>query len=641
MKKSVWIKIFSFLMVFCFAFLFTGCAGGMASDTYQDLLDKLENGEISEEDFLDQMKETRIAPLYATKVLYRPEHYDFSQGGGEFSDYFAKYALKFYRGLIYEYGVSDSNNNPSIENLYMYDSIRYSVNEINNVTSVIIVNNNVPDKPFDENGVAIVADTWSNWNASYNYNSSNIKPLSYITSDNNYERTINNDISKYLDAPIDLKQSLVEYYDDNKQQYWKNLLFKNPTVEDEVPTTDEAIAQLITDGKQSDIVKAIEYILYCFELDLQPREITFVQGTAAERPVEVRVTNFRDIDEALEYVKEVFQKRGSSVGLSKKSRTKLKNWILETLIGEDAINNQDVVVRENVTRVEYLDASGTLVNVEYRPSSNPDDTKHFSRDYETTVEDTITTMCDEVQIGNLDGDDVHVNDKFLASEVKDYWGTTFSIAGEGDQFEGIPAMEYQSAVLMFEEDFELSNLWIAFKYDAGQDGDKIVDPKASITIKVKLNLYKKDSGWQEVAVDTIKVPDGEFDYLGATVPDGYTHMARFEGLGPANSEEGIKVGAFNPEIGDSILKAMEYNGKKMISDPIKLVGSTKVKDYYKLIEPEEPLPDGTTYTYGILNHEKFGGEDGCDYLEIAFEVVKIAGDVDTNYKFQAGIAMIG
>lgn len=639
MKKSVWIKLFSFLMVFCFAFLFTGCAGGMASDRYQDLLDKLENGEITEEDFLDQMKETRMAPLYATKVLYRPEHYDFSQGGGEFSDYFAKYAYITYQYIINKYGVST-------ENLFINDSIRYSVNEINNITKVIVRQEGQDDIIGEQSGTQIVANSSYAWNSSFAYNNINIQPQSFIVFAENQDTEINDKnspiVSKFA-FTTDMLERLVTYYGEQnrQQQYLKNLLFNDAISQDVLPGEAEEIAELLKNGKQSDIVKAIEYVLYCFELDLQPREINFIQGTTAESPVEVRVTNFRDIDEALEYVKEVFQKRGSSVGLSKKSRTKLKNWILETLIGEDAINNQDVVVRENVTRVEYLDASGTLVNVEYRPSSNPDDTKHFSRDYETTVEDTITTMCDEVQIGNLDGDDVHVNDKFLASEVKDYWGTTFSIAGEGDQFEGIPAMEYQSAVLMFEEDFELSNLWIAFKYDAGQDGDKIVDPNASITIKVKLNLYKKDGGWEEVAIDTIKVPDGEFDYLGATVPDGYTHMARFEGLGPANSEEGIKVGAFNPEIGDSILKAMEYNGKKMISDPIKLVGSTKVKDYYKLIEPEEPLPDGTTYTYGILNHEKFGGEDGCDYLEIAFEVVKIAGDVDTNYKFQAGIAMIG
>lgn len=628
MKKSVWIKIFSFLMVFCFAFLFTGCAGGMASDSYQNLLDKLENGEISEEDFLDQMKETRMAPLYATKVLYRPEHYDFSQGGGEFSDYFAKYAYFFYQEIIYNFGTL-------LNEVYKLDAIRNPIKSIDYVTHIITKENGNIVYENDINAVYISANYSQNWNASFNYD---MDPVSYIVSSND-SFIEGNTIYRYIQLLNDnFQDNINNYYTNIQNQYLKNLLFKNPLVAEVLPDKD-TIAEFIKNDMQSDIVKAIEYVLYCFELDLQPREITFVQGTTAERPVEVRVANFRNIDEALEYIKGVFQRMGSSVGLSQKSRIKLTNWILDTLIGEDALLNDYVIINEGVTRVENYINGATEPIVTYE---NPIKTTTIddARGYERSVKELVDIACEQVQIGNIDEDDVNINDRFLASEVRDYWGTTFSVAGEGDQFEGIPAMEYQSAVLMFEEDFELSNLWIAFKYDAGEDGDKIVDPKASITIKVKLNLYKKDGGWQEVATDTIKVPDGEFDYLGATVPDGYTHMARFEGLGPANSEEGIKVGAFNPEIGDSILKAMEYNGRKMISDPIKLVGSTKVKDYYKLIEPEEPLPDGTTYTYGILNHEKFGGTDGCDYLEIAFEVIKIAGDVDTNYKFQAGVAMI-
>ena len=130
----------------------------------------------------------------------------------------------------------------------------------------------------------------------------------------------------------------------------------------------------------------------------------------------------------------------------------------------------------------------------------------------------------------------------------------------------------------------------------------------------------------------ITVPDGPMDY-------GNTGMVMFESIG--DRKNGLIFNSFNTEVGNGILKAMDnYSGSTLISDPLILVGTTELKDYYKLIEPEEPLADGTTYTYGILDHTKLTGADQTDYLEIAYEVIKVAGDTETNYKFQTGIALI-
>lgn len=72
MKKK-FLKFFSFVMVFCLCILCTGfstCFGG-GSDFSDDLLEKLEKGEITEDDFNKQMQESLTVPLYATKAIYR------------------------------------------------------------------------------------------------------------------------------------------------------------------------------------------------------------------------------------------------------------------------------------------------------------------------------------------------------------------------------------------------------------------------------------------------------------------------------------------------------------------------------------------------------------------------------------------
>ena len=503
------------------------------------------------------------------------------------------------------------------------------------------------------------ANTNADWNMTLPYNNENVAIVAFPFADSS---TVATSVSKVIDDTDDGKlvvelisqdiyqNEIIAYYTntDNISSYVKSFLA--PAYESALPSDgenrNEELGALIASNQYSDVVKSVEYALYCFALDLTPQTVTFTEGSSATQPINVSIGG-QTADAQLEYIKEVFNSIGSTVGVSSRMQTKLVDWLLETVIGEEAMANDTVVYYDNATKNK--DGSYTL--------GTPSKTVTNARDYENTVEEIVSTVCEQVQIGNVNDDDVNIDDRFLASEVKDFWGDLFSIDvnNEEDPFVNIPAMEYQSAVLMFNDDLEeieirdpndptgmtmmtvqghkVENLWLVFQYDAGNDGLNNVDPNASITIRVHLNAYINGVYMQDVAESQmITVPDGPMDY-------GNTGMVMFESIG--DRENGLIFNSFNTEVGNGILKAMDnYSGSTLISDPLILVGTTELKDYYKLIEPEEPLEDGTTYTYGILDHTKLIGADQTDYLEIAYEVIKVAGDTETNYKFQTGIALI-
>ena len=629
------------MLICCFSFLFVACGGG-GLGSREDLQDQFENGEMTDEEFEEAMKGTLSAPLYGTKVLYRPEHYDFDQGGGSYASYYAKYAYTILANLINVYGVSsDTNQYLEIKN-YMYDTIRYKAYAIAEVTTEIDQEEN--SSTLDTPRFVVFVNADADWNMTMQYIDENISLKAYPYTLNERVVDINDTTPStisfdYIDEET---YSPAVYYDTNGEKYQQSILA--PTYDGEFTTDpeNENFNSLINSGNYSDVVKAVEYALYCFALDLTPQTVTFTEGSSATQPINVSIGG-QSAQSQLDYIKEVFNNMGSTVGVSSRMQTKLIDWILDTIIGEDARANDTVVYYDNATKNK--DGSYTL--------GTPSKTVTNARDYENTVEEIISTVCEQVQIGNVNDEDVNVDDRFLASEVRDFWGDLFSIDvnNEEDPFVNIPAMEYQSAVLMFNDDLEdidyinddytttkvkghkVENLWLVFQYDAGNDGLNNVDPNASITIRVHLNAYINGVYMQDVAESQmITVPDGPMDY-------GNTGMVMFLKIG--DTKNGLIFNSFNTEVGNGVLKAMDkYDGSTLISDPLILVGTTELKDYYKLIEPEEPLADGTTYTYGMLNYEKLTGANQTDYLEIAYEVIKVAGDTETNYKFQTGIAFI-
>lgn len=640
-KKGLFFRIFACMLICCFSFLFVACGGG-GLGSREDLQDQFENGEMTEDEFEDAMKDTLSAPLYGTKVLYRPEHYDFDQGGGSYASYYAKYAYTILANLINVYGVSSATNQYLEIKNYIYDTIRYKTYAIAEVTTEI--DQEGSSSTLDTPRFVVFVNADADWNMTMQYTDENISLQAYPYTLNERFIDINDTTSyeisfDYIDEETYLPNI---YYNTKGEEYQQSILA--PTYDGEFTTDpeNENFNSLINSGNYSDVVKAVEYALYCFALDLTPDPVTFTEGTTATQPINVSIGG-QSAQSQLDYIKEVFNNMGSTVGVSSRMQTKLIDWILDTIIGEDARANDTVVYYDNATKNK--DGSYTL--------GTSSKTVPNARDYENVVTNIVSTVCEQVQIGNVNDEDVNVDDRFLASEVRDFWGDLFSIDvnNEEDPFVNIPAMEYQSAVLMFNDDLEdidyinddytttkvkghkVENLWLVFQYDAGNDGLNNVDPNASITIQVHLNAYINGVYMQDVAESQmITVPDGPMDY-------GNTGMVMFLNIG--DTKNGLIFNSFNTEVGNGILKAMDkYDGSTLISDPLILVGTTELKDYYKLIEPEEPLEDGTTYTYGILDHTKLTGADQTDYLEIAYEVIKVAGDTETNYKFQTGIAFI-
>ena len=651
-KKGLFFRIFACMLICCFSLLFVACGGG-GLGSREDLQDQFENGEMTEDEFEDAMKDTLSAPLYGTKVLYRPEHYDFDQGGGSYASYYAKYAYTILETLIYNYGVARSPDQADLLEYYQYDSIRYQVTSFANITKEI----SAEDEESDVAYYLMQADTNADWNMTLPYDNENVIIVAFPNDPDVQTSFMNNVIeingtlfAEFFTNQAESEDALLEYYTNPKNTTSYVESFLAPAYESALPSDgenrNEELGALIASNQYSDVVKSVEYTLYCFALDLTPQTVTFTEGSSATQPINVSIGG-QTADAQLEYIKEVFNSIGSTVGVSSRMQTKLIDWILDTIIGENAMANDTVVYYDNATK--NADGSYTL--------GTPSKTVTNARDYENTVEEIVSTVCEQVQIGNVNDENVNVDDRFLASEVKDFWGDLFSIDvnNEEDPFVNIPAMEYQSAVLMFNDDLEeieirdpndptgmtmmtvqghkVENLWLVFQYDAGNDGLNNVDPNASITIRVHLNAYINGVYMQDVAESQmITVPDGPMDY-------GNTGMVMFASIG--DRENGLIFNSFNTEVGNGILKAMDnYSGSTLISDPLILVGTTELKDYYKLIEPEEPLADGTTYTYGILDHTKLTGADQTDYLEIAYEVIKVAGDTETNYKFQTGIALI-
>ena len=441
------------MLICCFSLLFVACGGG-GLGSREDLQDQFENGEMTEDEFEDAMKETLSAPLYGTKVLYRPEHYDFDQGGGSYSNYYAKYAYTILETLIYNYGVARYNLPEYLLENYQYDSIRYQVTSFANITKEISAEG-------EESKVAyylMQANTNADWNMTLPYNNENVAIVAFPFADSS---TVATSVSKVIDDTDDGKlvvelisqdiyqNEIIAYYTntDNISSYVKSFLA--PAYESALPSDgenrNEELGALIASNQYSDVVKSVEYALYCFALDLTPQTVTFTEGSSATQPINVSIGG-QTADAQLEYIKEVFNSIGSTVGVSSRMQTKLVDWLLETVIGEEAMANDTVVYYDNATKNK--DGSYTL--------GTPSKTVTNARDYENTVEEIVSTVCEQVQIGNVNDDDVNIDDRFLASEVKDFWGDLFSIDvnNEEDPFVNIPAMEYQSAVLMFNDDLE-------------------------------------------------------------------------------------------------------------------------------------------------------------------------------------------
>lgn len=289
-----------------------------------------------------------------------------------------------------------------------------------------------------------------------------------------------------------------------------------------------------------------------------------------------------------------------------------------------------------------------------------------------------------VSIGNNgeEGGNVNVDDRYLASEIKEYWGPSFVSGGDEDPFPyyedfstvtaGAPViqpLEYQNVLFMFNTTVNVTAITLTFQYDADLDGygtatGNDIDENRYLTIEVSLNFYDHETDTlTTVGSQMVNVPDGKMqDPWGSdAITEAERRYAQQHGtsitfsqtasfgvdepiLGQASRD--LIVGPFNTDIGNGILMTdvgrNDYRGNPLVSrTPLTLTGNSRVKDYYSIIEPtDEQIANGETYLTGQLNSEMFAGNDGCDYLEVVYRVIKRVGDTETNYKFYTSADVI-
>lgn len=686
MKKNVLVKIFCFMLICCFGLMSVSC--GLTNKDKQEVENSSQSGESSGGD--DSAIEEALPPeLYGSKVLYRPDNYDYdygsggSDGSGEGeNDYYGQYAYLILNNLYNLYGIGNSNylqylsedyettgSTFDMENLpYLYDSIRYKVDTIGQVThsAELDGNGNLNNiQPLDESYEIVGADLNTNWNWTFSYLAQSVEAgltdTEYTVQPNYY--IANNHIYNTYFTTDDTFETIVSNY------FYGNVIYQQNYSNIYLGGEDQ------TDyDNYSDFVKTLEYVIYSYAVDLEPAEVVVTQ-TNTYPYYTIRIGNFESVDSALETAKETFEILGSYVGLVSRQITKIQNWIVDNVIGENALRDDSFTnYQTNADGQGYIEVTNSNGSITYQLANNCAASKYdLGRNYEIAVRNIITAVCNDVSIGKNDDDsDVTIDDRFLASNIMEYAGSTFTIQDDSnfpvydptnpEHAYAIRPLEYQSVVLMFKEEVYVDGLWLALKYDADNDGteEDVYNWDKYIDIIIDLNYYNYATNTRRIVQSKkVRVYDGPYaiDYMygyvgdtggggdGELVPRDHCSGIAFDDIG------NLHVGTFNVDIGEGILKTdvgrNDYKGDPLVSrEPLILVGTNNIRRYYEIVEPgstdldQEALGDGYTYTSGRLNPAMFGGSDGCDYLEITYKVIKKAGDMNTNYKFYTGLAFL-
>lgn len=686
--KKVWKKIVSIAMICCFGVLMVACGS--------------DPNDIDDENF-----NTSIG-MYGTKVLYRPNSYDFNIGSGGTAEkeniYYGQYAYRIMEALYQIYGVTDSRyfgDNFNIENdklPYLYDSIRYKVDtsaEISERISYQTKEDGNKTKIEDEENyptsittpyILIGADTNINWKWSFKTNFGEENTLNAYLENYTNSYYIENEPFKE-DVPFqmsNLPNHIINIY--NKSDFASNLQthysnassdYKDIILGIEDPENKNQPQEYYTGYSQ--FTKALEYVVYSYALDLDPNYINVVQ-TNSDPYYRVEISGYNDdvgggktaIDKALEDRIAMFNRLGSYVGLVDRQITKISNWIVNNVIGERALANDYFTVYNGVKEVVTYSADMNSYEVTYDFSNASASSLPFGRDYRNTVASIVKNVCEKVTIGgsgDSESDEVHIDERFLASEIKEYAGDTILIQDdtnfrnlvEDPTKPYIQPLEYQSVTFMFKKDMYVTDLMIALKYDADLNGTEDGYTDRYIDIILDVNFYNNENNtYQTVTSQVCRVYDGPYDiaYLSnpaddsdVGVPNGHTSGIIMYSLADyfentyCSKRGAIKVGAFKPEIGNNALMTdvglSGYDGSIFVSqNPLVMVGTTNLRKFYKLIESaidESGVAENHSYITGKLNSEMFAGSDGCDYLEITYKVIKKNGDYNANYKFYTGI----
>lgn len=675
-RLIIFARIFSIIMIICFAFLCFGCMGRTPDDNDEDL-GEIE-GEIGDGD--DSIFDDLLSvDLYGTKVLYRPDEYDFSTSAGGTKenpkDYYGEYAWWIMKALVDIYGFADSSKIPLYTSSYIqlgeysffYDNIRHKIDAVAEVTKTKTIdasgNETTSDLSSENQYILIRYNPNQSWNMTFDYDLSGYNNAynSLLFTNQVYTESATKVYSAF-DSISKYTQSATEKYEEIKTFYYSTMLGSTSA-------TDES--------NYSDYVKALQYAIYSYALNTTPGKLEVTMEdkatTSTQKLYSLSITEEDTngtpttlaIDDALANIKAKFQKLGTFVGLTENQMSKIADWVKTNVVGHQTkVLNDNFFRYYDVTEVKTTDSSGK-VTLSYEFDLNNYSANPFGRNYANATNLIVNAMADKVSIGT-DGENARtIDNRFLASEMIEYAGDTFMIAGdenfpkytEGQSSTAIRPLEYQSVIIMPKKEISFSDIWIALKYDADLDGTSngIYGTKY-LDIIVELNYFSfQKQKVFKIGSQQTRVYDGPyalspsgFDYdHGTLFFDSFSSFCKDSQFKSLLDEGSLTIGKFNTSIGNNALitdvGASGYAGLPLVSkSPLTIVGTSTIKDFYSIVEPKENELSNLNQTYstGMANAEKFKGNDGCDYLEITYKVLKTKGDTNTNYKFYTGIAAI-
>lgn len=477
--------------------------------------------------------------------------------------------------------------------LYWYDAIRYRITSVEDWYSQDANGNQVLK------GYTVTSDASKGWNWGLSYKAPSYESLLYA-----YKSYVGDDeeITSVSEAGNKLSNgfNVGDYNFNLFNKYYSGELIGEMEIDSELNTTAFSTA-----FNNEDYQVTLEYAIYSLVLGIQPHNVTVSYGTDGKPSVSVEGYSAKDgktsAQVALEEIKSTFNRLGSYVGLTDKNKTAIVNYILDNVIGEEVVDNDSYTV------------SGINATVDY----------HYE-DVVTAIVDYCgkLTTIGVASEGEAGGDSTNISDAYIASEIVDYpFLSFFSNNGYNDAFIGQKPYEYQSAVIIPRRETTITDLWLDFKYDAGNDGDEIYDPTKYLDITVSVRWNKGDGSPIKTISQKIRVKDGPAD-----VGDTSTLEFEFEpDRGQYAFGEPLVIGMFNTP--DALKTTADMLLPGTTERGIVVTGLTDARRYYKVLE------SATYGGYGVLDESKFD----CSYLEIAYSVEKLPGDTTTNYAFYTSI----
>lgn len=675
MKKQ---KRFRFLsLMLCFTFLFfAGCEFGGGGNTQS---------------------------LAGAKVISRPADYSFADAVGDYSEnYYNLFAreimaglydvynkgegVDFYGNLDAEHGITYTNSDDN-NKYYLYDSIRYTITNVKTVK-------NSDNEIISQTLTIDLSKDW-NWNLPYNssfttgaivflnINSMNlgfslgIKPENYnsttttleINFDDYFslegktewqsvydlERGTNKIIPNYLSVydsedGIDTSVDTGDGY--NYKEYWFS------------PYYNEGYTE--TEKLQNYYQDALEYATYLFVLGYDYDEIEadapyfeFTPEFDADGSVRDVTVNYggqeMSVVEALGKVKARYSEVGNYVGLTEKNKKQLAKFIQEKVIGTNSPETFDVTLES------YKSSTNDTTGITTEEKVGDDEHLSFNRNYETIVKNIIEYACSKAPIGmDNDGNALTLDQSYPVSQITDYDADNFFLNyntpdGKNDDhneylFQYVDAAEYQSFVLyplddQISKDDNLKyihDLCLAFEYNTEVEGKTMLD---ALQINVGIRYYSKSAGGYTVTAETStpisitkgKNTDGVWGDNTCYIGYSEKEQDRYQIATPSDFSfktdftRDIGEGAIDPRVDGEAVEGVEGAYRKLITGD----QNNRARDYYM-------LNDSSSYgAYVTLNPEMFAGEDGCDYMEIYFDIVKDKSKTGINYNFKVAIGVFG